>query len=65
MHTKFHKDWFRHSKADGRIHRQHDDPISLLQNKESRLKIEFTVDKISKYKINRILSELLKIANNM
>jgi hypothetical protein len=31
--TKFHKDWFRHSKVDGgdtETRRQHDDGISLL-----------------------------------
>jgi hypothetical protein len=43
--TKFHKDWFRYSKADTRdtqTQGQHDDYISLLsffQNKGSRLKI--------------------------
>jgi hypothetical protein len=49
IYTKFHKDWFRHSKVymrgceDSRIHRQHDDLIRLLlffQNKESRLKMK-------------------------
>jgi hypothetical protein len=36
------KDWFKHAKVDGGIHRQHTDLISLIfyfQNKESRLKI--------------------------
>jgi hypothetical protein len=43
-HTKFHKDWFRHSKVERgntQTYRQHCDRISLLsffQNKESRLK---------------------------
>jgi hypothetical protein len=41
----FHKDWFRHSKADnGEVHRQHGDLIGLLlfyflKIKENRLKI--------------------------
>jgi hypothetical protein len=43
MHSKFQKDWFRHSKVErGGIYRQQDDLISLLlffQNKKSRLKI--------------------------
>jgi hypothetical protein len=33
MGTKFHKDWFRHSKVDGgdsQTHRQYDDCISLF-----------------------------------
>jgi hypothetical protein len=33
MHTKFHKDWFRHSnldRGDTQAHRQHGDRISLL-----------------------------------
>jgi hypothetical protein len=30
MHTKFHKDWFRHSKVDRGTHRQRSDLISLL-----------------------------------
>jgi hypothetical protein len=44
VHTKFHKDWFRHSKfnkRDTQTQRQHGNRISLLfifQNKESRLK---------------------------
>jgi hypothetical protein len=44
IHTKFHKDLFRHSKVDRgdtQIQRQHGDRISLLllfRNKESRLK---------------------------
>jgi hypothetical protein len=41
MHTKFHEEWFRHSKVNwGGIHREHGDRINLLiffQNKESRL----------------------------
>jgi hypothetical protein len=44
MYTKFHKDWFRHSKVDlggdMQTPRQHGDLISLLsffQNKESGL----------------------------
>jgi hypothetical protein len=40
---KFHKDWFRHSKVDGGGYTyrqtQQGDLISILQNKESRLKI--------------------------
>jgi hypothetical protein len=48
--TKFHKDWFRHSKVNGwrddsQTHKYHGDCISLLlffQNKESRPKIEST-----------------------
>jgi hypothetical protein len=42
--TKFHKDWFNHSKVDKgdtQTYRQHDDRISFLlfvQNKENRLK---------------------------
>jgi hypothetical protein len=44
VHTKFHKDWFRHSKVDkgGYTHRQHGDLMSLLsyfQTKESRVKM--------------------------
>jgi ABC-type transporter Mla MlaB component len=43
IHTKLHKDVFRHSKVDvGGIHRVDGDCISLLlflQNKESRLKL--------------------------
>jgi hypothetical protein len=43
MHTKFNKDYFRHSNVNGvLIHRQHYDCISLLlffKNKESTLKI--------------------------
>jgi hypothetical protein len=44
-HTKFHKDWFSHSKVDrgGQTHRHYGDPISLFlvfQNKERRLKID-------------------------
>jgi hypothetical protein len=44
-HTKFHKDWFRHSEAnkwDLETHGQHSDPISLLlslKNKGSRLRM--------------------------
>jgi hypothetical protein len=45
-HTKFHIDWFRHSKVNRgtymQTHRQQGDIISLLlfyQNKERRLKI--------------------------
>jgi hypothetical protein len=33
VHSKFHKDWFRHSKTDrgnSQAHRQHDDLMSLL-----------------------------------
>jgi hypothetical protein len=49
-HTRFNKDWFRHSKVDGEggfidTHRQHDNLISILQffqNKESRLKMATT-----------------------
>jgi hypothetical protein len=46
-YTKFHKDWFSHSKVDKgtQTHRQHGDRISLLlflQNKESRIKIKNT-----------------------
>jgi hypothetical protein len=40
VHTTFHKDWFRHSKAEGGKHGQNGDHISLLlflQNKESLL----------------------------
>jgi hypothetical protein len=43
IHTKFHEDWFSHSKVDEgdtQTHRQHGDLISLLlffQKKESRL----------------------------
>jgi hypothetical protein len=45
VHTKFNKDWFRHSKFDrgGYTVIQHGDLISLLlfsQNKESRLKVQ-------------------------
>jgi hypothetical protein len=45
IHTKFHEDWFRHSKVNkgGYTYRQEGDFISLLfffQNKESRLKID-------------------------
>jgi hypothetical protein len=39
VHTKLHKDWISQSK--GKIHRQHDDHISLLsffQNEGSRLR---------------------------
>jgi hypothetical protein len=41
LHTKFHNNWFRHSKVDkgnSQAYRQHRDIISLLlffQNKES------------------------------
>jgi hypothetical protein len=49
IHTKFHKDWFSHSKVnrgkhiqtDTHTHTQHDDLISLFlffENKESKLK---------------------------
>jgi hypothetical protein len=44
--TRFHKDWFSHSKVDrgdSQTHRQHGDWMSLFlffQNKESRLKTE-------------------------
>jgi hypothetical protein len=44
-------------KLIGVTHRQRGDRISLLlffQNRESRLKIEFTLDKILKYKISWI-----------
>jgi hypothetical protein len=48
IHTRFHKERFRHSKIDeGGMHiqtqRQHGDPICLLlffENKENRLKTE-------------------------
>jgi hypothetical protein len=39
-HTKFHKDWLRHSEVDTQAHRQHGECISLVlffQNKKSRL----------------------------
>jgi hypothetical protein len=43
LHTKFHKDWFSHSKVDRgetQTHRQHGDRLSLLfQNKVNELKI--------------------------
>jgi hypothetical protein len=45
VHTKFHEDWFRHSKVDwgrGFIDTQHGELIKLLscfQNTESRLKM--------------------------
>jgi hypothetical protein len=44
-------------KLIGETHKQRGDRISLFlffQNRESRLKIEFTLDKILKYKINWI-----------
>jgi hypothetical protein len=49
VHTKFHKDWFRHSKfnrEDTQTHRQHGDCINLiffLQNKVGRLKVCISV----------------------
>jgi hypothetical protein len=48
IYTKFHKDWFRHSKVDRKntqTLRQHGGLISLLaffKNKESRLKSRIT-----------------------
>jgi hypothetical protein len=46
VRTKFHKDWFRHSKVNrgGGIHRQRGYHVSLLsvfENKASRLKTQF------------------------
>jgi hypothetical protein len=48
IHTKFHEDWFKHSKVDREgIHGQHVDLSSLLLffflNKEGKLKNGFTV----------------------
>jgi hypothetical protein len=50
IHTKFHRNWLRHSKVhgggDSQTHRQQGGPTSLIlffQNKESRLKINLII----------------------
>jgi hypothetical protein len=56
--TRFHKDWFRHSKVDwmySQIHRQHGDLISLLlffRNKDNMIKKEAPISSPEMKSIN-------------